>query len=126
MTVYLALEDVLAVHRAVTGSSSARDVGLLSSAVARPQASVFGEDAYPTVWEKAAALLHSLARNHGFVDGNKRTAWVAAMTFLALNGHELDPGFDQEAAEELVLSVAQGRLSDVPAIASALVKFTLG
>ncbi len=84
---------------------------------------MYGEEAYPSIWEKAAALLQSLACNHGFVDGNKRTAWVAAMAFLDQNGHLLEPGFSQQAAEDLVLAVATGELRDIKAIASALMKF---
>lgn len=124
MTVYLELEHVLATHEIVTGGDTAvRDPGLIESACGRPQATAFGEDAYPTIWEKAAAFLQSLARNHGFVDGNKRTAWTCAVAFLEVNGHPLDPGFDQYAAEYLVLAVAEDVISDVPVIASELVKF---
>jgi death-on-curing protein len=85
---------------------------------------VFGEDAYATIWEKAAALLQSLACNHGWVDGNKRTAWVAAFTFLTVNGHPLDPRFDQDAAEEFMVAVAEGRYTDVAVMAGELVKFS--
>jgi death-on-curing protein len=98
-------------------------VGLLESACGRPQASAFGEDAYPTVWEKAAALLQSLACNHAFVQGNKRTAWMATVVFLWVNGHRLDSPLDEDAGEALVLSVATGTLRDVTSIASALIKF---
>jgi death-on-curing protein len=121
---YLTFEQVLAIHDAAAGLSGIRDAGAIQSAVGRPQATVFGEDAYATIWEKAAALLQSLACNHGWVDGNKRTAWVAAFTFLTLNRHPLDPGFDQDAAEELMVAVAEGRYADVAVIASELVKFS--
>ena len=84
------------------------DEGLLQAAVMRPQASVFGEDAYPTVWDKAAALLHSLATNHPFVDGNKRTAWTAAWLLLGLNGYSLPAHYDVDHAEQLVLDAAMG------------------
>lgn len=124
MTVYLAFEQVLAIHGAVAGPSGIRDAGAIQSAVGRPQATAFGEDAYATIWEKAAALLQSLACNHGWVHGNKRTAWVATLTFLTVNGHPLDRGFDQDAAEEFMVVVAEGRHSDVAVIASELVKFT--
>jgi death-on-curing protein len=124
VTTYLSFEQVLAIHEAVAGDTALRDAGAIQSAVGRPQATVFGEDAYPTVWEKAAALMHSLARNHGFVDGNKGAAWVATMTFLEVNGHPLDPAFDQLAAEEFVVAVADGGHADVPAIAGELVKFS--
>lgn len=125
MTEYLELRHVLAAHVAITGSDAVRDGGGIDSAAGRPRATAFGEDAYPAVWEKAAALMQSLARNHGFVDGNKRTAWVAAMAFLAVNGHPLDPAFDVDAAEEFVLAVATGALTDVACIASELARFTL-
>ena len=117
-------EYLLAVNQTLTGDGVVRDTGALASAIARPQATVFGDDAYPTIWEKAAALLQSLACNHAFIDGNKRTAWVATETFLFINGHELDPKFSQREAETLVLAVATGRFRDVKAIASALVKFS--
>lgn len=122
MTRYLTLEHVIAIHDTMD-SQGIRDAGAIAAAVARPQATVFGEDAYPTVWEKAAALLHSLARNHAFVDGNKRTAWVCALTFLTLNGQPLDPGFDVDGAEDFMVAVAEGRYPDVASIAGELVKF---
>jgi len=89
-----------------------RDWGLLESAAARPKASVFGEDAYPTLFEKAAALLHSIASNHSLIDGNKRTGWAAAIVFLDINGHPLRDPLDEDNAEELVLSVAQSQLAN--------------
>lgn len=122
MTRYLTLEHVIALHDAVT-SPGIRDAGAIAAAVARPQATVFGEDAYPTDWEKAGALLHSLACNHGFTDGNKRAAWTSAATFLEVNGHPLDPAFDQREAEEFMVAVAEGRYESVADIAGALVKF---
>jgi death on curing protein len=124
VTVYLTFEQVLAIHDAAAGPSGIRDAGAIQSAVGRPQATVFGEDAYATIWEKAAALLQSLACNHGWVDGNKRTAWVTAFTFLTVNGHPLDPGFDQDAAEEFMVAVAEGRYTDVAVIAGELLKFS--
>jgi len=120
---YLDFEHIMMIHKVVSGDDGVRDAGGVESACGRPRATAFGDDAYPTMWEKAAALLQSLACNHGFVDGNKRTAWVAAVAFLELNGHPLESSFDQRAAEEFVLAVAVGTLRDVPAIASALVKF---
>ena len=106
MTVrYLSVEDVLALARRI-GEPRPRDVGLVSSAVARPQTSVFGEDAYPDLHTKAAALLHSLARNHAFVDGNKRVAWLSIGAFYWINGMLLDAPDDP--AYELVIAVASG------------------
>ena len=125
MTEYLDLRHILAVHVAITGDDTVRDIGGIASASGRPRATAFGEDAYPAIWEKAAALMQSLARNHGFVDGNKRTAWVSVMTFLAMNGHPPDPVFDVDAAEVFVLAVATGTLADVPSIARELAKFAL-
>nr|WP_319455134.1 MULTISPECIES: Fic family protein [unclassified Mycobacterium] len=81
MTHYLSTDDVQAFNERFVGPGQPRDFGLLDSATTRPQATVFGEDAYPTVHEKAAAVLHSLARNHPFIDGNKRTAWAATTVF---------------------------------------------
>jgi Fic/DOC family len=82
MTDFLDLEDLLDIARATLGwDPEVRDYGLLESALARPRASVFGRDAYPELHLKAAALLHSLARNHALVDGNKRMAWTACRTF---------------------------------------------
>jgi death-on-curing protein len=125
VTIYLELEEVLAIHDAlVPAQPEVRDVGAIQAALGRPQATAFGQDAYTTIWEKAAALMHSLACNHGWVEGNERTAWVAAMTFLQINGHPLDPGFDQDAAEELVVAIAERRISSVGGIASELPKFT--
>jgi death on curing protein len=83
-----------------------RDLGLLDSAAARPRASAFGADAYPTLELKAAALLHSIARNRALVDGNKRLAWLATVVFLDINLHATD--VDDDAAFKLVMSVAEG------------------
>ena len=89
-----------------------RDLGLLDAAVHRPRASVLGQDAYPDLLTKAAALLHSLARNHPLVDGNKRLAWLATYVFCAKNGVELDP--DDDDAYDLVIGVAAGASSTSP------------
>jgi death-on-curing protein len=95
-----------------------RDYGLLESALARPRASAFGEDAYPGIHEKAAALLHSLARSHALVDGNKRLALAATIAFLGMNGHRLTLTNDE--AYDLVVSVAAGELNDVMPVAAVL------
>ncbi|MFT4125129.1 MAG: type II toxin-antitoxin system death-on-curing family toxin [Gordonia sp. (in: high G+C Gram-positive bacteria)] len=97
-----------------------RDEGLLQSAIARPRASAFGLDAYPSLWDKAAALMHSLATNHPFVDGNKRTSWQCAYVFLAINGIDPSVELDNDAAEIFVLDVAEGRLSEWSLIAHGL------
>ncbi|MFG1916310.1 type II toxin-antitoxin system death-on-curing family toxin [Micromonospora sp. NPDC048898] len=104
-----------------------RDAGLVESAVARPQTSVFGEDAYPDLWTKAAALLHSLVNNHPFVDGNKRIGWIVAVAFLLQNHAvtiaQLDE-VDQNIAYDLVISVTESRLTEVADIAAALQKLS--
>ena len=122
MTQYLTLAELLSLAKRL-GTPDVRDYGLLDSALARPQSSVFGQDAYPDIREKAAALMESLARNHGLIDGNKRLAWYATWVFLHLNGHPLDEEFDVDQAEAFVLDVCQGKL-DVPLIAKDLVRFS--
>ena len=119
MTLYLTTEQALRIaRRAVGGPIAVRDLGLLDAAVHRPRASVMGQDAYPDVMTKAAALLHSLARNHPLVDGNKRLAWLATYVFCAKNGVELDPADDD--AYDLVVGVASGDISELDEIAAAL------
>jgi death on curing protein len=130
-TYYLVTEDLIAIHEVATGYTENYlllvDAGLLASAVARPQAIFGGHEFYVTIWEKAAALMESIARNHAFTDGNKRTAWMACWTFLGLNGHDLDRNFDRDpvarrAAFDLVLAVVERRI-DIAGCASELVKF---
>lgn len=87
-----------------------RDFGLLESALARPQASAFGEDAYPDLHMKAAALMESLARNHALIDGNKRLAWVATKYFLIINGDDLHAPSPQRG-DQFVRSVARGEFT---------------
>ena len=105
---YLTSAEVLLIHARLIqrtgGSSGVRDVGLLESAVARPQTTFGQTDLYPDVWSKAADLMHPLIRSHPFVDGNKRTGLTAAAIFLELNGHPLTAtseaalAFTQQAA----------------------------
>ena len=122
MTRHLTVEQALRIARAAIGGPvEVRDIGLLESAVHRPRASVLGQDAYPDVITKAAALLHSLARNHPLVDGNKRLAWLATYVFCAKNGIVLDP--DEDAAYEFVVAVAAGELDEVAEIAAVLQSF---
>jgi death-on-curing protein len=84
---YLDVEDLLALAAELLGEPvPIRDAGLLASAAARPMATIAGEDAYPDLWSKAAALLQSLLQNHALVDGNKRLGWLATAVFLELNG----------------------------------------
>ena len=122
MTGHLSLEQALRIARhAVGGAVEVRDLGLLDAAVNRPRASVFGRDAYPDLYAKAAALLHSLARSHPLVDGNKRLGWLATYVFCAKNGVELDP--DDDGAYDLVVAVAAGSLDDVDEIGRVLESF---
>lgn len=119
MTVYLDLEDLLAAaDAAVGGRAAVRDIGLLQAAAARPQATAFGEEAYPDLDRKAAALLHSIVRGHPLVDGNKRLGWVAMRLFYLVNDEDLAAPHD--AAFELVMAVADGSLDEVAAIAARL------
>ena len=100
---YLELEDLLQLVRTL-GVGPVRDMGLLDSAAARPRSSAFGEDAYPTVALKSAALLHSITSNHALVDGNNRLAWLATTVFLDLNG--FSPELADDEAFTLVWDVA--------------------
>jgi len=110
-TVYLDIEDLLAAADAALApvQPKIRDIGLLESALARPQASAFGVDAYASVHEKAAALLESLARNHALVDGNKRLAWVATRLFLIVNGFDVRAP-NAVVGDDFVRGVAQSQL----------------
>jgi death-on-curing protein len=119
VTRHLTVEQALRIARAAVGGPvELRDLGLLESAVHRPRTTLFSQDAYPELLQKAAALLHSLARNHPLVDGNKRLAWLATYVFCAKNGVLLDP--DDDAAYDLVVSIAAGELQDVDEIAAVL------
>lgn len=111
---YLSVDDLLEIATALVEDLAVRDIGLLASAVGRPRVRAFGEDAYPTFPSKAAALMHSLARNHPLVDGNKRLAWSATRIFCLLNGRDLVHTADE--AEAVVVAVATGDL-DVPQLA---------
>lgn len=117
--IFLDLDALLHVARRTLGTDpDIRDVGLLEAALARPQATAFGGDAYPDIHDKAAALLHSLARNHALVDGNKRLALAGAIAFYGINGLRLTLTNDE--AYELVIDVARGTLEDVAEIARVL------
>ncbi len=121
---YVTLSEVIFINgtllnqpQIVTGKQHVRDIGLLDAAVMRPEASAFGADAFTTLPEKAAALLHALARNHPFADGNKRTATIAALFMLRVNGARVV--WDQAEALPVILDAAEGRLS-VDALAAWL------
>ncbi|GGJ18155.1 type II toxin-antitoxin system death-on-curing family toxin [Streptomyces brasiliensis] len=121
MTRHLTVAEVTALAEVAFRDTApeTREPGLLAPAVHRPRARMFGTAAYGDLYEQAAALLHALAANHPLVDGDKRTAWPATATFLALNGVGL-VGVDQEAAYRLVIDVASGGESDVAVIAGRL------
>jgi death on curing protein len=109
----------LAEMAALLGEPAIRDAGLLECAALRPQSTAFGEDAYPDLSTKAAALLHSIVSNHPLVDGNKRLGWLAVKTFLILNG--CDPTHSgSDSPFTLVMSVAAGELTDVKEIGARL------
>jgi death on curing protein len=120
VTEYLDLDDLLATADAAVGQpAQVRDIGLLQAAAARPAATAFGQDAYPTLDPKAAALLHSIVTGHPLVDGNKRLGWVALRLFYRLNDADVDPPSD-DPAFDLVVAVANGSLDDVATIAARL------
>jgi len=117
--IYLTLPELLHVAERVLGPDfGVRDHGLLESALARPRTTVLGEDAYPTLEDKAAALLHSVARNHALVDGDKRLSLASAIAFLGVNGRRLT--FTNDEAYELIMAVADGTIDDVATIAARL------
>ena len=121
---YVDLDDLIDLARALLGDPPPiRDAGLLASAVARPQTTVFGDDAYPTIWMKAAALLQSIVINHALVDGNKRLGWLTTATFLELNDASV-VGASNDEVYDLVIEVASSDLS-LEEIASRLQTFGL-
>jgi len=121
--IYLTLRELVYIaERATGGKVAIRDAGLLAAAAARPQATAFGPDAYPDLHTKAAALVHSLAKNHALVDGNKRLALGALIAFYGVNGHRLT--LTNDAAYELIMQVAAGELDSVGEIAAILEKAT--
>ena len=115
MTRYLTVEDVCRINEAEVAPDLVRDFGLVESAVLRPQQSVMGQDAYPDLHSKAAAIFHSIANNHAFVDGNKRTAVLAVILFYNLNGWQFVAGQDELVEFTTGAVVAH---VDVPAIAA--------
>ncbi len=116
VTTYLTVEDLIDLTEA--HGTTVADLGLLSSAAARPGSSVAGQDAYPPLQEKAAALADSLCSNHPMVDGNERLTLGAVVVFLSINGFRLD--LDQEGKFDLIMAMARGDLRSVPAIAARL------
>ena len=120
--IYLTLPELLFVAERTLGQVELRDMGLLESAVARPMASAFGEDAYSSIDLKAAALVHSIARNHALVDGNKRLALAGLIAFYGMNGRRLT--FTNDQAYDFILAIAAGDLDEVGAIAAVLEEAT--
>lgn len=119
---FLDLDDLVSLAQRLLGDPPPiRDIGLLGSAVARPQTTVGGHDAYPDLWEKAAALLQSVVNNHALVDGNKRLGWLATAVFLEINGASVTNASNDHVFD-LVMSVARGEFG-LPEIAQRLAEF---
>ncbi|WP_410538379.1 type II toxin-antitoxin system death-on-curing family toxin [Streptomyces sp. KL2] len=118
---YLSVQFALDLAELACGGQeiAVRDLGLLDSALLRPRSQMFGIEAYPGLFEKAAALLHSLVSNHPLVDGNKRLAWMCTAVFLDMNGVDM-ADIDQDRAYDLVVDIAAGKLEDVSLIADFL------
>lgn len=116
---FLDLHDLLEIGKSLIPNFRVRDPGLLESAAMRPQTTIYGEDAYPTFEEKVASLIHSLARNHALINGNKRIAWSAGRIFCLMNSRDLKMPID--AAEKMILDIAKGDI-DVAEIAVILKK----
>ena len=120
---FLDLDDLLSLARRLLGDPPPiRDIGLLGSAVARPQTTVEGHDAYPDRWEKGAALLQSIVNNHALVDGNKRLGWLATAVFLEINGASVATASNDDVFD-LVMSVATGEF-DLAGIAHRLAELS--
>lgn len=116
---YLTVEDLMvSARRLLAADPDVRDAGLLDSAAARPRTTVFGQEAYPDLDSKAAALFHSLVKNHALVDGNKRLGWTAVQLFYGYNGYQLVAEEDLEY--DFVVGVAAGRIDDIAEIATTL------
>lgn len=119
---YLTVEEVAQINADLTGASLLRDAGLLASAVGRPAQTVFGDDAYPDLYTKVAALFDSLACNHAFTDGNKRTAVVAAIHMLNWNGFDLIAS-DTEVVE-VAVAVTEHNM-DLPKLAEFFRRYSV-
>ena len=105
---YLDLDDLIELATRLLGDPPPiRDIGLLGSAVARPQTTAFGDDAYPDLWTKAAALLQSIVNDHALIDGNKRLGWLAAAVFLDINSIPTTTAANNDVYQ-LVIDIAAG------------------
>ena len=123
MTYFLTTDDALEVAALVTGEPArVRDFADLTAALDRPQQTANGQDVYPGIWDKAAALMEGLGRSYALVDGNKRLTWNATWFFLGVNGWPLAEPLDEDAAHEFMYDLVRGRLT-VPDIASGLRRF---
>ncbi|ROP74489.1 type II toxin-antitoxin system death-on-curing family toxin [Curtobacterium sp. PhB115] len=117
--IHLTIEEALHIASRTLGDDFVvRDVGLLEAAVARPATSVGGRDAYLSLLEKAAALVHSVVRNRALIDGNKRLGLMLLVVFLGVNGRRLHATNDE--AHDFIIAIAEGELDAVPDIAAAL------
>ena len=120
---YLDLDDLIYLAGQLLGDPPpVRDVGLLGAAAARPQTTVMGKDAYPEIWEKAAALLQSIVKNHPLVDGNKRLGWLATAVFLEINGVPVTT-IPNDDVYNFVVDVAAGK-HEVSELAAELQRLT--
>ena len=114
---YLDFHDIRLICESLIPDYAIRDEGLLLSAIQRPQTQLYGVDVYVEFEKKVAALMHSLARNHALIDGNKRLAWAAGRIFCLMNNREIHLNVDQ--AEALVVGIAAGKF-EVDEIAKKL------
>lgn len=120
--IFLTADELARVARRVVGPTLVvADPGLLESAAARPQATFGGQEVYPTLIEKAAALTLSLVSNHPLVDGNKRLGLAGLLVFLGVNGSRLEATNDE--AFDLIMAIATGEIRDVPGLAVRLAQF---
>lgn len=123
MTDFLTIEDALEIAGLITGEPArVRDFDDLNSALARPRERQDGQDTYPGIWDKAAALMESLGHSYALIDGNKRLTWNATWVFLGLNGHPLRDPLDEDAAHQFMYDLVRGRLT-VSDVATGLQKF---
>ena len=120
---YLSLEEVIEIGEALIPDFRIRDIGLLESAVHRPATVIYGQEDYPSIEGKIAALMHSLAANHALIDGNKRLTWSSGRLFAILNDLDFHVGIDE--AEEVIISLASGGL-DAKSLAPIIGKWLKG
>lgn len=119
--IFLSTRQLLRIAERVAGPDvGVRDIGLLEAAAARPRATAFGQDAYPTLHEKTAALVHSVVTNHALVDGNTRLGLASAIAFLGINGWRLT--LSEDEAYDLIIAIASGELTEVADIADRLAR----